>query len=382
MKKTLLFAAIALGAMSASAQAIEQPKFFDNWSVGVDGGLTTPMSNHAFFGGMRGLVGVHVAKQITPTFGLGAEGQFGVNTSSWKGIDHSKTAFDCSYVGVYGTVDLFNLFKGYNCDVRPFTIEAVAGAGWGHNFDVSHDRPGNADVNYFVTKAGLKFNYNVCEKVTLGLSPYVAWNMNVPGASQSYTAYNINGATFNLQASVTYHFGGHKFACVMPYNQAEIDALNGQINDLRSALDQANAQTQAAEAKANDLANQLAACNARPVQTVKEVSNNLNSVRYIFFRIGSAAITKDQQPNVEMIADYLKNHKDAKVLVKGYASQDGNLDFNTKLAKNRAEAVKDALVKKYNINANRIVAEGEGIGHMFSEDSWNRVSICTIEDAK
>ena len=83
-----------------------------------------------------------------------------------------------------------------------------------------------------------------------------------------------------------------------------------------------------------------------------------------------------------MIAAYLKNHKDSKVLVKGYASQDGNLEKNIALAKARAESVKNSLVNKYKIDPSRIVAEGEGIGHMFTEESWNRVSICTIEDAK
>ena len=378
MKKTILIAAIALGAMSASAQAIEQPKFFDNWSIGLDGGVTTPMKHHAFFGEMRALVGLHVAKQITPVFGLGVEGQFGINTSSWNG-PKSSTAFDNSYVGAYGTVDLFNLFGGYKCEGRPFTIEAVAGAGWGHDFVNSEN---GYDYNYFATKAGLNFNFNVSDNVTIGVNPYVAWNMNKPGASQAGSAYNINGATFNLQASLTYHFGGQKFECVNPYNQAEIDALNGQINDLRAALDQATNNANAWEAKANGLANELAACNARPAQVVKEVNNNLNSVRYVFFKIGSSVITADQQPNVEMIAQYLKNHKDAKVLVKGYASQDGNLEFNTKLAQARAESVKNSLIKKYKIAADRIQAEGEGIGHMFTEESWNRVSICTIEDAK
>ncbi len=80
-----------------------------------------------------------------------------------------------------------------------------------------------------------------------------------------------------------------------------------------------------------------------------------------------------------MVASYLKNHKDAKVVVKGYASQDGNEEFNIKLAQARAESVKTALVNKYGIEANRIQAEGEGIGHMFSENDWNRVSICTLQ---
>lgn len=381
MKKTVILAALALSAMSASAQALEQPKFFDNWSIGLDGGVTTPLTHSAFWGSMRGLVGLHVDKQITPAFKLGVEGQFAVNTSSWswKGFRHSSTAFDESYVGTYGAVDLMNLFGGYKEEGYPFTIEAVAGAGWGHTYV---NEANGADNNYFATKAGLNFNFNLSKHVTLSLKPYVLWNMTgAPQADQTSCSYNANRATFNLQAGLTYHFG-EGFKTVRPYNQAEIDALNGQINDLRSQLDACNANANAWQNKAEGLAKELQACMSRKPEVVKEVNNNLNSVRFVFFRIGSAVITADQMPNVEMIAAYLKNHKDSKVVVKGYASQDGNLDFNIKLAKNRAEAVKNALVKKYKIAADRITAEGEGIGHMFTEETWNRVSICTIEDAK
>ena len=102
-------------------------------------------------------------------------------------------------------------------------------------------------------------------------------------------------------------------------------------------------------------------------------------MRYIFYKVGSSVITPDQMPNVEMVASYMNHHKDSRVLVKGYASQDGNLDFNIKLAQARAESVKNALVSKYGIKASRIQAEGEGVGHMFSENDWNRVSICTLD---
>jgi outer membrane protein OmpA-like peptidoglycan-associated protein len=385
MKKSIVFAAVALGAISATAQeALEQPKFFDNWSIGIDGGATTPLTHQAFFGSMRGLVGLHLDKQITPAFALGVEGQLSVNTSSWakKGFTHSATAFDHGYFGTYGTVDLFNFFGGYKCSKRAFTIEALAGAGIAHDFVVNTGS--NRDQTYFATKAGLNFNFNVSDKVTIALKPSVVWNMNKANAAQTAVAYNANAAAFNIQAGLTYHFGGTKFACVQPYNQAEIDALNGQINDLRSALDATSARANAAEAKANGLAKELADCLNRPAQkeVVKEVNNNLSSVRYVFFRLGSSAITADQQPNVEMIANYLKNHKDAKVVIKGYASPDGPADVNEKLAAARAEAVKTALVNKYKIASSRISAEGQGVGNMFSEESWNRVSICTIEEAK
>lgn len=376
MKRMFILPAIALGVMTASAQAIEQPGFFDNVSVGVNGGITTPMAHHPFFKSMRPVVGVTVDKMVTPTFGVGVESLFGINTSSFNGRAHSSTAFDDSYVGAYGKVDLFNLFGGYDGTVRPFTIEAKAGAGWGHYFI---NEANGKDWNYFGTKAGLNFRINTSDHFAINIEPSVLFNMNGHDIDQTAVGYARQAATFNLTAGVQYTFGDG-FQVVEPYNQLEVDALNAEINALRAAVADQSVMTAAAEATAADLAAQLQACQNRKPTVVKEVSNTLESVRYVFFRLGSSTITADQQPNVEMIAAYLNNHPAAKVVIKGYASKDGNYDFNVKLAQKRAEAVKTALVKKYKISADRIKAEGQGIGEMFSEESWNRVSICTLED--
>ena len=378
MKKMIVMAALAMGAMSASAQtAIEEPGFFDNFSIGLDGGVATPMTHHAFFGNMRGVAGINIYKQVTPAFALGVEGAFGVNTSSWRNRVHSSTAFDNSYVGAFGAVDLFNLFGGYNCEGRVFDIDVVAGAGWGHLYQ-SGDVP---DHNYFATKVGLNFNFNVSPNVTIALKPSIVWDMSDGGAKQSSASYNANRATVNVMAGVTYHFGDG-FQCVTQYNQAEIDALNGVITDLRGTVEAQPAANVALQEVNNGLADDLAACMSRPAQVVKEKSTDLSSVRYIFFKVGSSNITADQKPNVEMIAAYMNNHPKSKVVIKGYASPEGNEEFNIRLAQKRAESVKDALIKRYKIAADRITAEGEGIGHMFSEESWNRVSICTLEETK
>lgn len=376
MKKTLLTAVLALGALTAAAQAYEQPKFFDNWSIGLDGGVATPLTHHAFFGNMRGVFGAHIQKQVTPAFALGAEGLAGVNTSSWYG-PKSSTAIDNSYVGVYGALDLPTFFSGYD-PARKFGIEAVLGLGWGHDY---RNEAAGPDNNYLATKAGLNFNFALTPSLTLGIKPAIVWNMTDNRTTHSSCAFNANAATFQLLASLTYNFGPG-FQLVRPYNQDEIDALNGQINDLRGALDASLAATAVTEAQNAELAAQLQACMNKKPEVVKEVSNQLNSVRYVFFKIGSSVITKDQQPNVEMIAAYMKNHPKAKVVIRGYASKDGNLDFNIKLAEKRAQSVKNALVKGYKIAADRIDAKGEGIGNMFEEESWNRVSICTLENAK
>lgn len=55
--------------------------------------------------------------------------------------------------------------------------------------------------------------------------------------------------------------------------------------------------------------------------------------------------------------------------------------MNQRIALARAKAVKELLMKKYGIGSERILAEGQGVGNMFSEADWNRVSICTIEEA-
>ena len=89
-------------------------------------------------------------------------------------------------------------------------------------------------------------------------------------------------------------------------------------------------------------------------------------------------IERAQQPNVERVATFLKSHKEATVTIKGYASPEGSVEINKKLAAARANAVKDMLVKTYKISADRIQAEGQGIGDMFSEPDWNRVSVCYI----
>ncbi|MDE6383164.1 MAG: OmpA family protein [Paramuribaculum sp.] len=387
-------------AFAANAQtAYYTPSFGDNWSIGLDGGVTTPLArHHAFFGDMRGAFGLHIQKQISPVFAVGVEGSLGVNTSSWGGktffdvfenygvSGRSKTAFDNMYVGAYGSVNLFNLFGGYK--TRVFDMELVAGAGWGHNFyndgAMMPYTPEAQDQNYFATKAGLNFNFNVCENLTIALKPSVSFNMTGTAyepldVDQTSCAYNRKHAAFNLMASVNYNFGPG-FVTADTKNQAELDALNATLNGLRAELDACLATTAANAANLAALQAELDACKNRAPQVIEKVTDNLQSVRYVFYKVGSSKITADQQPNVEMVASYLKHHKDSKVVVKGYASQDGNLDFNLKLAAARAESVKTMLVNKYGIDAARITAEGCGIGKMFTENDWNRVAICTLED--
>ena len=365
MKKIILAAAFAGLMLGANAQnVIERPTAADNWQIGIDGGVTTPLRGAPFFKSMRPQVGVHVATQLTPIFGVGVEGAWGINTTK------SKNVFDTQYVGAYGTVNLFNLFGGFQCEPRKFWIDAVLGIGWIHEY-----YPKAKDYNAIGAKTGLAFNFPVTENFSISLKPDILWSIARDGYR---TQFNSHRANFELMVGFNYNINpGFRCVDVPADNSAEIAALNDKVNALRGDLEGTAAALAATTDENAALAAALAAAQNQQPQVVQDTT--LNSVRYVFFKVGSSVITADQMPNVEMVAQYMKNHPESKVVIKGYASPEGNLDFNIKLAKNRAESVKNQLVKRYKVAADRITAEGEGIGHMFSEESWNRVAICTLE---
>lgn len=384
MKKVLILATLLLGFISSQAQTtVAGSLFLDNWSFTLKGGAVAPLT-HMRAGDIRGVVGVELNKQITPVFGLGLEGQWSVNTSSWFGVK-SFNAFDHQYIGVNGMFNLMNAFAGYAGQPRPFEIALVAGTGWLHSY---YPHTAANDGNSWATKVGLDFNFNLgaAKAWTLAIKPSIMWNMNGSPKANNLgyaAAYNGRNAVCELMAGVTYHFGNsngtHSFVKVRPYDASEVEALNAQINELRASLAQEGANNEVLMAQIIDLQNKLDACRRRPA-IVEKVVNDLNNIRYVFFNLGSSVVLPNQQPNLAMIADQLNNNPDATLTVQGYASRDGSASFNKKLAEKRAEVVKRELVKKYGISASRIKTEGMGIGDLFKENSWNRVSVLTVNE--
>ena len=376
MKKIVASLVLCMAVIAANAQkAVEGNKFTDNWSVGFNAGGTTPLTHSAFFKNMRAVLGVGLDKQVTPVLGLGFEAMTSINTTP------SRTAFDNTNLSVLGTLNLSNLFGGYAGAPRLFEVETVAGIGWLH-YAVN----GESDLNSMSSKLGLNFNFNLGEEKawTLAFKPALVYDMSADGTDN--VCFNANRAAWEFTAGLKYHFscsnGKHYFTIVKPYNQSEIDALNDQINNMRREADDNAAALKNANQKAADLEKALNDCkNQAPKVITETVTNNKKTLASVVtFRQGGTSVESSQTPNVERIATYLKNHKNATVSIKGYASPEGNADVNARIAKQRAESVKNMLINRYKIAANRITAEGQGVGNMFEEPDWNRVSICTINE--
>ena len=376
MKKFIAVIVACLTCSGIYAQrAYEGANLGDNWSIGIHAGVTTPLTHSAFFPNMRATWGLGIGKQLTPFFGMGVEAMTSINTTA------SKTAFDNTNVSLLTSVNLSNLFAGYWGTPRLFEIETVAGLGWLH-----YAQNGDGDRNSISSKLGLNFNFNLGEVKawTIGIRPALVYDLNACG--ERNVGFNANRAAWEITAGLKYHFrcsnGKHHISFAKLYDQAEVDALNEQVNNLRQTNADQEAELTAANQRNAELEQQLADCkNQGPVivtDTITSHKKTLESV--VTFRQGGVSVVASQTPNVERIATYLKNHEKATVSIKGYASPEGKAEVNARIAQQRADAVKSLLVKRYKIAESRITAEGQGVGNMFEEPDWNRVSICTIHE--
>jgi outer membrane protein OmpA-like peptidoglycan-associated protein len=92
----------------------------------------------------------------------------------------------------------------------------------------------------------------------------------------------------------------------------------------------------------------------------KLVDEGKFSTTGILFDINSANIKPESTGVLRELADVLTKFPEIKVLIVGHTDSDGNDASNLELSKKRAEAVKQALSKDYNIDATRLSSDGKG----------------------
>ena len=368
MKKLgLLFAAAAM-AVSVNAQTVTESKTFDNFYIGINGGAQVKTTGESWMNNLNSNAGLRIGRWFTPVFGLAAEGNVYFNDHY---MPQSKTVARYMNVGLIGTVNLSNWFAGYKGEPRLFEVVPVYGFGWGHTFGTDEN------YNVLTSKAGIDFTFNLgkAKAWQVYVEPSMNWSLN--GYGYEGVAYNINKSAFQLNAGIVYKFknsnGSHNFTIAQLRDQNEIDGLNSQINSLRGDLNDKDAQLSAKDKQIKDLQNALDECNKKPKYVKPATATNLQPT--VLFRQGKAVVDKSQMPNIELIAQYMKNHPEAKVEIKGYASPEGNKDFNQALSQKRADAVKNVLVKKYKIAADRLTTKGMGAtDKLFKQVEFNRVS--------
>ena len=364
MKKSILMLAVALMSLQPaySQKALVESKSTDNWFIGINGGVSMK-TTHNSMKNLNPSVGLRFGRNWTPVAGWMITGDFYLND---KGFDCSNAStLKGMNLDFLGTLNLSNWFGGYQGQPRAFEVIALGGIGWGRIFDSKIDRK-----NDMFSKIGLDFAFNLGSSRAwqIYIEPSINYNLtrddptvNFISTADNTIHFNLNSSALQLTLGVNYKFGNsngtHHFKYADLRDQSEIDALNDKINALKS------------ESIAKD---------KRIAQDIRRVVNNNVLQPTVIFGQGKSTVDAAQMASVAMIAKYMKNHPESKILIKGYASPEGNPELNQKLSEARATSVKNALVKRYGIAESRLTIQGMGAtDELFDEIDFNRVATFT-----
>lgn len=328
MKKILTIITALLLSIVAMAQydATNKYGFWSNWSAGVSIDAATNVTS------------------FDPNMGFGLE--FDKQLSNhW----YMRVMGDIPYIindqltNRYGSVAIgVQYFPTIKCG---FYINADAGA----SFMLD-----NGNV-YMMTNLGVGYNWKIGRRNNI----YVEVN-----ARENYKC----SMKPDIIAKVGYafNFGPSRMdrAIILERQRVEAEMLS-HIDTIENENDRLYDELQMAKIVINDQNEVIGILQDSIIllkTSVDSLLNELNDITdycsapAVVFTVNSAKISRDQLQYVDFIAEMI-NTEDS-IYVYGYAdSQSGSQEFNEKLSQQRADALKEALVKR-GIPEEKIVAEG------------------------
>ncbi len=368
MKKCLLFLLSAMFMQIAAAQ--ENGRDYEPYPytfVGLAGGAQVTFSNNSFNNLVTPIGAVSVGRFFSPVIGTRLNVQGFKSKAGYKDINRDDVMSDFKYIttDIDLLVNLSNIISPKR--VHPLNVILVAGLGVGYTWD----REGKAEYlssfktwrdNCFVynLRAGVQLEYNVTKHIGVNLE--LAAN-NMP---DRFNMKSSNSSDWQATAllGVAYKFGFKK--------KRESDtgsALAGMdYNDARNAGSLAKSDMVVADEK-----------KPKP-EVVKPVVEKVKPLREeVFFDINSSKVKEQYKPAVKNIADWMKQHPEAKVVLTGYADAGtGTKAINRAISEKRANSISEILTGQYGIAKERISIDFKGDSEQpFKENDKNRVVIGT-----
>ncbi|WP_165020497.1 OmpA family protein [Dysgonomonas sp. ZJ279] len=389
MKKVSLLLVLVFAAITVSAQdsgfstkagrkaTFARNGFFDNWFVGAGAGanmyFAKPDGDASFFDRPTLTANLQLGKWYNPYLGIRAKGTYGkIHTFANNATVMRTQKALTGEVDVM--VNLMNYFGKYN-EKRLYSLIPYVGIGAAYGGGYSIKSPGRATFGEQENQKSLTFNgglinnFRITDKLSLAIElSAVILKDDFDRRIGGDWSYDLLG---NASANLIYKLGSKTdFSEALLMDQGLIDDLNSQINRLR----QENAKL--------SVPKECPKC-PDPVTKVVEVNKGTGAFisNVVFFRIGSAVIDRNQEISIFNTAKYLQDNPSAKVKIVGYADKKtGTPSINEKLSEKRAKNVANALIKKYNIDSNRVTIEWKGDTEQpYAENAWNRVAIFFAE---
>jgi outer membrane protein OmpA-like peptidoglycan-associated protein len=360
VKNLILCSALALSSLSVSAQTDGQTKeaFKSHWFIQLQGGGSYTVGEAKFKDLLSPAFQVGFGYQFCPIFAMRFTGSGYQSKGGWCA---PKETYKYRYVA--GNLDfmfnLTNLFFKYNPD-RIIDVNAFVGGALNyafHNGEANdlYAKGYNLEYNWTgkklrpVGRGGVAVDFKVSKKVSLGLEG----NVNI--LSDKYNSKNGGNPDiyYNALVGVKFSLGKSAKKVVEPTPVEEAAPVEEKVVE------------------------------PAPVEKVAEPAPVVKEPYRcdIFFKINSVAISKQENAKLEDLVKYMKENSDSKVVITGYADAGtGSKAYNLKISKKRSDAVQNALINKFGIDASRISNEYKGdTVQPFSDNDQNRVSICIAE---
>ena len=351
---------------------------FDNFYVGVNGGLSVMPFYTKPHKHLNPTVGLRLGRDLTPVFGVIAESNLYLDDRPWNTI---ATTAKYVNVGAMATANLSNWIGGYGERPRLFEVEAEMGFGWGHAFGHAGDAHSHQNDLTCKTAFAVSWNPGWARAWKVYLEPAMTWNILDGAARDEGIQFNFKKSFAQLSIGVCYRLptsnGTHHFKRG-GIGSVERYMLQSQLKELFSELDSTiqvlgDAQyTVDRQEKAIDHLQQVTDSATLEVEAIRKQAAILPVC--IVFKSGSSEVDDAQEPNLQLIANYMKQHPAVVLQVRGYATPDADISDFRRLAEARAGSVKYLLVKRFGIDVNRLFAVGGGItNELFDQPELNRI---------
>lgn len=93
-----------------------------------------------------------------------------------------------------------------------------------------------------------------------------------------------------------------------------------------------------------------------PVELTESVSIEMQ----VQFETNSAEVREQFMPEVQQVANFMRQFDQTRVIVEGHTDSSGAAAYNQQLSQRRAEAVRDVLIERFGLPAERVEAVGYG----------------------
>jgi outer membrane protein OmpA-like peptidoglycan-associated protein len=153
-------------------------------------------------------------------------------------------------------------------------------------------------------------------------------------------------------------------------NTQEISRISREVEDVKLRADRAQAQADRAAASAEQANTRVTGIE----QNVTNLRSNLDKYTLqktvtVLFKVGRSELLPEAMMALDELAGQIRDRNGFLLEIEGFASSDGNNDYNDRLSQARSEAVRRYLAERHNIPLFRMYILGFGEGRPVADNT-------------